>query len=310
MKTQWKISPYLYILPAFALLFLFRMIPVAMSLVIGFFEWGITGSGTFIGLKNYIAMFKDEVFWKSISNTLWFVVLVVPASIILPLVFASLLNQINKLKSLFRIMYFLPYVTSLVAVSIVWKIIFSEQAGLANSFLGLFGIAPQGWLSESTGIFSLILAPMGMVLPDWSQGPSLALVSIAIMTIWKSLGYNTILYLAGLQNISKDYYEAADIDGASKLRQFWKLTLPLVSPTTFYVMIMTTISSFQAFAQVYLMTDKGGPLNSTKLIVYYIYDRGFDALDMGYASAVALFLFIILLLLTIIQMRSEKSVFY
>lgn len=307
MKTQWKISPYLYILPAFALLFLFRMIPVAMSLVIGFFEWGITGSGTFIGLKNYIAMFKDEVFWKSLSNTVWFVVLVVPASIILPLIFANLLNQITKLKSLFRIMYFLPYVTSLVAVSIVWKIIFSEQAGLANSFLGLFGIAPLGWLAESTGIFKLIF---GSGWPDWLGGPSLALCSISIMTIWKSLGYNTILYLAGLQNISKVYYEAADIDGASKFRQFWNITLPLVSPTTFYVLIMTTISSFQAFSQVYLMTDKGGPLNSTKLIVYYIYERGFDALDMGYASAVALFLFIILLILTIIQMRGEKKVFY
>jgi len=307
MKTQWKISPYLYILPAFALLFLFRMIPVAMSLVIGFFEWGITGSGTFIGLKNYIAMFKDEVFWKSLSNTVWFVVMVVPTSIILPLFFANLLNQITKLKSFFRMMYFLPYVTSLVAVSIVWKIIFSEQAGLANHFLSLFGAAPLGWLSESTGIFKLIF---GSGWPDWAGGPSLALCSIAIMSAWKSLGYNTILYLAGLQNISKVYYEAADIDGASKFRQFWSVTLPLVSPTTFYVLIMTTISSFQAFSQVYLMTDKGGPLNSTKLIVYYIYERGFDALDMGYASAVALFLFVILLILTIIQMRGEKKVFY
>lgn len=310
MKTQWKASPYLYILPALLLLFLFRTIPVIMSLIIGFFEWGITGSGKFIGVKNYVTMFKDEVFWKSITNTLWFVAFVVPASIIFPLFFATLLNQIKRLKSLFRMVYFLPFVTSLVAVSIVWKIIFSEQAGLANSMLGWVGISPQKWLAESTGIFQLLATPLGIQLPAWMAGPSQALFAIIIMTIWKGLGYNTIIYLAGLQNISKDYYEAADIDGAGKTRQFFKITVPLVSPTTFYVLIMTTIVSFQAFAQIYLMTDKGGPLNTTKLIVYYIYERGFDALDMGYASAVALFLFIIVLLLTLLQKRMEKHVHY
>jgi len=310
MKTQWKSSPYLYILPALLLLFLFRTIPVIMSLIIGFFEWEITGSGKFIGVKNYTTMFADKVFWKSITNTLWFVAFVVPASIVFPLFFATLLNQIKKLKSLFRIVYFLPFVTSLVAVSIVWKIIFSEQAGLANSMLGWIGISPQKWLSESTGIFQLLFNNFGVQLPDWLGGPSQALFAIIIMSIWKGLGYNTIIYLAGLQNISKDYYEAADIDGASKTRQFFRLTVPLVSPTTFYVLVMTTIVSFQAFAQIYLMTDKGGPLDSTKLIVYYIYDRGFDALDMGYASAVALFLFVIVLLLTLLQKRLEKHVNY
>jgi len=281
-----------------------------MSLIIGFFEWEITGSGKFIGVKNYTTMFADKVFWKSITNTLWFVAFVVPASIVFPLFFATLLNQIKKLKSLFRIVYFLPFVTSLVAVSIVWKIIFSEQAGLANSMLGWIGISPQKWLSESTGIFQLLFNNFGVQLPDWLGGPSQALFAIIIMSIWKGLGYNTIIYLAGLQNISKDYYEAADIDGASKTRQFFRLTVPLVSPTTFYVLVMTTIVSFQAFAQIYLMTDKGGPLDSTKLIVYYIYDRGFDALDMGYASAVALFLFVIVLLLTLLQKRLEKHVNY
>lgn len=310
MKTQWKSSPYLYILPAFLLLFLFRTIPVIMSLVIGFFKWEITGSGEFIGLENYKNMFADPVFWKSITNTLWFVAFVVPASIVFPLFFATLLNQIKRLKSLFRMMYFLPFVTSLVAVSIVWKIIFSEQAGLANSMLGWIGISPQKWLSESTGIFQLIFSSFGVQLPAWMGGPSQALVAIIIMTIWKGLGYNTIIYLAGLQNIPKDYYEAADIDGASKIKQFFRITIPLVSPTTFYVLLMTTIVSFQAFAQIYLMTDKGGPLDTTKLIVYYIYDRGFDALNMGYASAVALFLFIIVLALTLIQKRLEKHVHY
>lgn len=138
----------------------------------------------------------------------------------------------------------------------------------------------------------------------------LALFSIIIMTVWKGLGYNTIIYLAGLQNISKAYYEAAEIDGATKSKQFWKITIPLISPTTFYVLLMTTIVSFQAFAQVYLMTDKGGPLNTTKLIVYYIYEKGFDLLDMDYASAVALVLFVIILGLTLLQRRLEKHVNY
>ena len=147
-------------------------------------------------------------------------------------------------------------------------------------------------------------------LRGWIGGPSQALFAIIIMTVWKGLGYNTIIYLAGLQNISKVYYEAADIDGASKIKQFFKITLPLVSPTTFYVLIMTTIVTFQTFSQVYLMTDKGGPLNTTKLIVYYIYEKGFDTLEMGYASAVALALFIIILALTIYQKRLEKHVNY
>ncbi|MDP2174232.1 MAG: sugar ABC transporter permease [Candidatus Cloacimonadaceae bacterium] len=310
MKTRWKISPYLYILPAFGLLFLFRLIPILMSFLISFYDWGITGTGKFIAFDNYGTMFKDPVFWKSLMNTFWVVIFMVPASIVFSLIFAVLLNQIKRLKGLFRTIYFLPFVTSLVAVSIVWKIIYSEQSGLANSFLGLVGIAPQKWLSEARGIFDIFFSGIGISLPAWMHGPSQALFAIIIMTIWKGLGYNTIIYLAGLQNIPKDYYEAAEIDGAGKLKQFFRITLPLVSPTTFYVLLMTTIVSFQTFAQIYLMTDKGGPLNSTKLIVYYIYEKGFDTLDMGYASAVALFLFVLVLGLTLFQRRLEKKVNY
>lgn len=310
MKTKWKISPYLYILPALVLLIVFRLIPIVMSFMLSFFDLDIKGGGNFIGLANYGLILKDEVFWKSMLNTFWLILFVVPLSIVFPLLFAVLLNQIKWLKGLFRIVYFMPFVTSLVAVSIVWKIIFSEQAGLANTFLGWIGIKPQLWLAEPKGIFTLLFSALGISLPAWLGGPSLALFSIIIMTVWKGLGYNTIIYLAGLQNISKVYYEAAEIDGASKSRQFFGITIPLISPTTFYVLLMTTIVSFQAFAQVYLMTDKGGPLNSTKLIVYYIYEKGFDLLDMDYASAVALVLFVLILGLTILQRRLEKHVNY
>ena len=283
-----------------------------MSFILSFYEWSIQGTGEFIGLANYAAMLKDPVFWQSMGNTFWLVIIQVPASIVFSLLFAVLLNKIKYFKSLFRIIYFMPFVTSLVAVSIVWKLIFAEQTGLMNTFLGFVGISPQGWLSESRGIFLMMFQDLGITfkLPQFFHGPSQALFGIIIMTVWKGLGYNTIIYLAGLQNISKVYYEAAEIDGASKNRQFWNITLPLISPTTFYVLIMTTIVSFQTFAQIYLMTDKGGPLNTTKLIVYYIYEKGFDLLEMGYASAIALTLFVLILALTIFQRRMEKHVNY
>ena len=310
MKTKRKIEPYLYLLPALLLLLLFRFIPIIMSFVISFFKFGVTDFGEFQGFANYSRLFADKEFWQSMMNTLWLVLIAVPASVVLPLIFAQLLNQIKWLSGFFRTIYFMPFVTSLVAVSIVWKIIFSEQAGLANTILQWLGMKPQLWLAEPRGIFTLLFESMGVTIPAWMGGPSLALFSIIIMTVWKGLGYNTIIYLSGLQNISKAYYEAASIDGAGKLRQFFKITVPLISPTTFYVLLMTTIVSFQTFAQIYMMTDKGGPLGTTKLIVYYIYEKGFDKLDMGYASAAAIILFIVILGLTLLQRRLESKVNY
>ncbi|HCM15871.1 MAG: sugar ABC transporter permease [Candidatus Cloacimonadales bacterium] len=311
MKTKWKISPYLYLLPALVIVIAFRLIPIVMSFILSFFDWSLQGTGRFIGLENYSKMLQDSVFWQSMGNTFWLVIILVPSTIVLSLLFAVLLNKIKYFKSLFRIVYFMPFVTSLVAVSIVWKLIFNEQTGLMNTFLGYIGISPQAWLSESRGIFLIMFENLGFdKLPQFFHGPSQALFAIIIMTVWKGLGYNTIIYLAGLQNISKVYYEAAEIDGAGKARQFWNVTVPLISPTTFYVLIMTTITTFQTFSQIYLMTDKGGPLNTTKLIVYYIYERGFDVLEMGYASAVALALFVLILMLTIFQRRVERHVNY
>ena len=221
MKTKWKISPYLYILPALFLLVAFRLIPIVMSFVLSFFDWSIRGTGKFIGLLNYANMLKDSVFWQSMGNTFWVVIFIVPLSIIFSLLFAVLLNNIKAIKGLFRTVYFMPYVTSLVAVSIVWKLMFNEQTGLINTLIGYIGIPPQKWLSESRGIFELLFAQTGVTFPRFLGGPSQALFAIIIMTVWKGLGYNTIIYLAGLQNISKVYYEAAEIDGASKIKQFF-----------------------------------------------------------------------------------------
>jgi len=284
-----------------------------LSFIVSFFEWTVTGAGAFIGLENYAIMIKDHEFWQSLLNTFYLVIFVVPVSLFLSLLFAVLLNSIKALKSFFRSVYFVPTVTSLVAISIVWKIIFNQQTGLANFALEKIGLEPLGWLAESRGIFQLIFANFGIDLPSWAGGPSLALFSIIIMTIWKGLGYNTIIYLAGLQSIPISYYEAADIDGAGKIKQFFKLTWHLISPTTFYVLMMTTITTFQVFSQIYLMTGPpvGGPLGTTKVIVYFLFDKGFgESNNLSYASAIALVLFVIILSLTLLQKRLEKKVHY
>ena len=308
-----KISPWLYILPAMVIIFSFRFIPIVISFVISFFHWSMTGLGSFAGFQNYTDLFSDVEFWKAMLNTFYLVIFVVPLVIIFSLTFAVLLNQIKLLKSFFRTIYFVPYVTSLVALSIVWKIIFNQQQGLANAFLSWFGIEPLKWLGESKGIFVLLFENIGVTIPSYLGGPSLALFSIIIVTVWKSIGYNTVIYLAGLQNISNSLYEAAEIDGANKFRQFWKITLPLVTPTTYYVLMMTTIVTFQVFSQIYLMTGPpvGGPAGTTKVIVYYIFEQGFgEAQNLAYASAAALVLFLVILVLTLLQKRLEKNVHY
>ncbi|MDO9578735.1 MAG: sugar ABC transporter permease [Candidatus Cloacimonadales bacterium] len=312
-KKKFDVGPYIYLLPAFIIVFVFRLIPIVLSFIVSFFEWTVTGAGDFIGLENYAIMMKDKEFWQSLVNTFYLVIFVVPISLILSLLFAALLNTIEKLKSFFRSVYFIPTVTSMVAISIVWKIIFNQQTGLANYFLEKIGLDPMGWLAESQGIFQLLFANLGIELPSWAAGPSLALFSIIIVTIWKGLGYNTIIYLAGLQNIPNVYYEAADIDGAGKIKQFFKITWPLISPTTFYVLMMTTITTFQVFSQIYLMTGPpvGGPLGTTKVIVYFLFDKGFgESNNLSYASAIALVLFVIILSLTLLQKRLEKKVHY
>ncbi len=312
-KKKFDFGPYLYILPAAIIVLVFRLVPIVLSFIISFFDWSIIGVGNFIALENYARLIHDKEFWQSLVNTFYLVIFVVPITIAFSLLFATLLNNIKKIQGFFRTIYFIPTVTSLVAVSIVWKIIFNQQTGLANFLLGKVGIAPLGWLAESRGIFELLFADIGITIPHWMGGPSLALFSIIILTIWKSLGYNTIIYLAGLQNIPNVYYEAADIDGAGKVRQFFKITWPMVSPTTFYVLMMTTITTFQVFSQIYLMTGPpiGGPLGTTKVIVYYIYDKGFgESNDLSYASAIALVLFALILGLTLFQKRLEKKVHY
>jgi multiple sugar transport system permease protein len=244
------------------------------------------------------------------ENTVWFVAGTVPLSIVSSLFFAILLRRGVAALGLYRTIYFLPVVTSFVAVSMVWKLIFHPRFGLANSVLERVGLKGLSWLEEPTGLLQLAVGSTGLMLPEWARGPSLALVCVILVSAWRGIGYNVVIFLAGLQSIPEHYYEAARIDGAGRIAIFRHVTLPLLAPTTFYVVVMTTILSFQVFAPIYLMTGPpiGGPLGTTNVIVYYLFDKGLGpGGNMGYASAVALVLFAIILVLTLFQRKFVES---
>jgi multiple sugar transport system permease protein len=303
-----------YIAPAGAIIVVFRVLPIIAAFAVSFYYVMMGKIVGFAGLSQYAMLLSDSEFWNSFLNTSYFVVGTVPVSLFLSLFIAILLNQKIKALGIYRTVYFLPVVTSLVAVAIVWKWIYHPRLGLLNSFVSAVGLNPQMWLEEPKGVFSLMAGSLGLTLPSWLGGPSLALVALTITNLWRGIGYNIVIFLAGLQNIPNEYYEAAKIDGAGRTQTFWKITWPLISPTTFYVVIMTTIVSFQVFTLVYLMTGSpvGGPLGTTKVLVYYIFEQGFESGgDMGYASCVALVLFAIVLTLTLVQRRLiEKRVHY
>jgi len=312
-KSLSLFSAYFYILPAAAIIIFFQLVPIAYSFYVSGFDWGMGGAKKFLGLKNYLDLMRDEEFWRSLLNTFYYVLGVVPASLFLSLFVALLLNQKLKGLGFFRTSYFLPVITSAVAVSIVWRWIYNPRIGLANYLLNLLELPQLSWLEEPRGILQILLQPFGLSIPEFLGGPSLALCAIIIMSIWHGLGYNIVIFLAGLQNIPSQYYEAAKIDGAGGLTCFKYVTWPLLSPTTYYVIIMITIAAFRVFAQVYMMTGPpiGGPLGTTKVIVYYLYEKGFGQWKMGYATAIAFVFFAIVLFLTLLQRQLvEKRVHY
>jgi multiple sugar transport system permease protein len=303
-----------YIAPAGVIILVFRVVPIIAAFGVSFYYVMMGKIVGFSGLSQYKMLFSDPEFWNSLVNTSYFVIGTVPVSIFVSLFIAILLNQKIKALGAYRTIYFLPVVTSMVAIAMVWKWLYHPRLGLFNYLLSTFGAGPSLWLEEPRGIFALAAGAVGVSLPGWLAGPSLALIAITVTNLWRGIGYNVVIFLAGLQNIPGEYYEAAKIDGAGKLQTFWKITWPLISPTTFYVLIMTTIVSFQVFTLVYLMTGPpvGGPLGTTKVLVYYIFEKGFESGgDMGYASCVALVLFVIVLALTLVQRRLiERKVHY
>lgn len=304
-----------YLVPAGVLIVVFRMLPIASAFALSFFDVKMGRIRGFVGLAQYMRLFEDHAFWSSLGTTGYYVLGVVPASLFLALFAAVLLNKKIRGLGFYRTVYFLPVVTSLVAVSMVWKWIFHPRLGLLNYLFRLLGGSGFAWLEEPRGILGMLASGLGWSWwPQWLAGPSLALVAVVIVAIWRGIGYNIVIFLAGLQNIPEQYYEAARMDGANSRQVFWRITWPLLSPATFFVLLSTTIVSFQVFTQIYLMTGPpiGGPMGTTKVIVYYLFEKGFDAGgNMGYASAVALVLFAIILSLTLVQRGVvERRVYY
>jgi len=291
MNKHSKISAaYLFLTPALLAIFIFFLIPVLAALLMSFTDFDIYSLGNFsyarfIGMQNYIEIFKDPLFWQSLKNTLYFVVAGGPLSIAVSLAAALLLSsKLIKYKGIFRLVYFMPVVTTLVAVSILWRFIYHPRFGILNFLLGFIGIHPIDWLGD----------------PHW------AMPAIILMAVWKNFGYNMIIFIAGLQNIPVDLYEAANLEGASEWNKFKNITLPLLAPTTLFVSIITMIGYFQLFAEPYVMTQ-GGPLNSTLSIVLYMYQEGFRWWNMGYSAALAFILFLIILIVSLIQLKVQRE---
>ena len=275
-----KIWVLILLFPNLLIFLIFTVFPVVATLGISFTAWDLLGSMEWIGIKNYVELFQDETFLKVTGNTFYFTAVSVPLCLIISFLMAVLLDSKIKFLKLWRAIYFLPVISSMVVVAIVWNWLYNPQFGLVNYFLSLIGIEGPAWLSDTT----------------W------AMPAVIITNIWKNMGYNMMLFLAGLQSISNNYYEAAELDGANFWQKTRYITLPMISFTTLFVVITSVIGSFQVFDLVMMMTD-GGPARSTSVMVHYLYQNAFSYFKMGYACAQAVVLTLIVLVLTLLQFK-------
>jgi len=274
------------LLPTMLLYVLFRIFPIIDTLRRSFYSWSILGTkNRFIGFDNFSKLFKDKLFINSLVNTTHFTILVVLFSFAISLALAITLNnrRMERFSAVYQLIYFLPVITPMVPVAVMWKWIYDPQYGLLNYFLSFFGISSQAWLVY----------------------PNLALYAIVIMSVWKIIGYYMVIFLVGLKNIPKDYYDAASIDGAVGWQVFRYITLPLLRPIVLFVLVVATIQSYNVFTQVYVMTSdiQGAPGRLVRVLVYDIYQNGFRYFKMGYASAESVILLLIVLFLTVFVFR-------
>jgi multiple sugar transport system permease protein len=284
-RKQW--SAYLFLSPWIILFLLFTLFSVAFSFYISFREWNILEPAKpFVGLENYIRLFQDEKFYQALWNTILFTGFGVPLGMISGLLVALLLNTKVHGQSLFRTFYYIPVITPLVVSSVIWKWLYQGDYGLINYYLLKFGLINEKLL--------------------WLADPKLAMPALIIMGVWMGTGAVMVMYLAGLQGIPEELYDAAKVDGANGFQRMLYVTIPLLSPTTFYVLITSIIGSFQSFAHIYIMTN-GGPLGRTTVIGYYVYQKGFRHFEMGYASAIAYVLFALIFIFTLIQIKYVKG---
>jgi multiple sugar transport system permease protein len=273
------------LLPSLLGMFTFLMLPIASSFVLSFSSWDLIGEIEWVGLANYAKALGDPAVLGALRNTLTFILGYLPSVVVIARGLALLLNRNLKGRTFFRAVYFVPVVTSWVAVSLIWKWLLNPQYGLVNFALGLVGIKGPGWLFD----------------PAW------AMTGIVITSVWKDIGFVTVIYLAGLQDIPEHLYEAAALDGATPWQRFWGITFPMLMPTTFFVTTISLISSFQVFDQVYVMTG-GGPAGATSVMVELIYKNAFSYFQMGYASTISWILFALIFAVTVAQQLLQKRV--
>ncbi|HEU4740446.1 MAG TPA: sugar ABC transporter permease [Meiothermus sp.] len=275
----------LFLLPTIAVLGTFNFYPALYSLYLSLFEWnGLSPHREFVGLANYTRLLASGEFWNSLRVTLLYAGGVTLLALALGLLVAVLLNQPIRGQALYRVLYFLPVITPTVASGVVWKYLFDPTQGVVN----------RG------------LAEVGLEGPSWLSDPSWALAAVVVVGVWKRVGFNMVVYLAALQGIPKTYYEAAQLDGADSWQQFRYITLPLLAPTTFFLVVTALIDAFQVFDLVYVMTS-GGPLGSTDVLGYYLYRQGFRYSELGFASAVAYVMFALIFVVTVIQFRLTRG---
>lgn len=288
-KAIWQeCKGILFILPAFALVFTFVLLPMLRSIYLSFFSWDmITSAPSYVGLRNFSDLLTNDEFFKSLGNTCKYAVIIIPSVLIIGFILALLMREQLKINVFYRTIFFAPRVTSMVAISAVWLFIFHPQYGLVNQSLFFLGLVPVRWLND----------------------PKIAIYSVSFINIWKYIGFSTLLFLGGLQNINREVIEAATVDGASEFQTTCYIRIPLVSSTTFMLVILQTIETLKMFTTINVMTG-GGPAKTTQNLVLMIYRYAFSSRQIGYASALSLILLLIILAVNLIQMRFEKKVFY
>lgn len=278
-----RFAGWVFILPALVGTLIFIIIPVICSFGLSFAKWDLLNPIQFVGLANYREIFSEALFYKILLNTVVFAIATSVLGVIIPLVLACILNSKVRGSEFYKTAYFLPFITPMIVIGVVWEWIFDPNIGLLNHVLHLH--------------------------INWLYDTHFAMPALIIVSVWKLIGYNMVIFLSSLAGISQSMFEAAKIDGANELQTFKNVTVPLLSPTIFFVVIITAISSFQVFDLIYLMTQ-GGPLNSTNVLVYAIYQNAFEYFNVGKASAIAYVLFVIILVLTLVQWNLRKKLVY
>jgi len=272
-----------FLMPAILLLLVFSLIPIFWVIYLGFTDYNVFTAPQWVGIENFQKLFSDDKFLKALWNTIYYWILVTPAITILSLLLAVLVNQKLKGIKLYRLAYYFPILVSVVITALLWKWMFATD-GLFNYVFSLIGLGPVPWLtSEST-----------------------SMISVAIVTVWQGLGYYMLIYLAGLQSVSEELYEAAEMDGAGYWRKIWNVTIPSMRPIIFFVSVISTMGAFKEFTLMLVMTG-GGPINSTTTLVYLVFKEAFENVNMGYASAISTVLFLLILVITIINMKLQDK---